>query len=64
MAKDPTPLTIKRKKGDDGYRVFSVRIPAALIDQIDQIAENANRSRNEIVTQMLEYGVANCKIED
>ena len=55
-------LIIKRR-GEDGYRVFSVRIPENLIAKIDGIATESGRSRNEVIGILLEYSVERCRIE-
>ena len=56
------PLKI-RKKSDDGYRVISVRIREDLLHRLDQIADETNRSRNEIISRILEHGLDNLDIE-
>lgn len=55
-------LVIKRK-GDDGYRVFSVRIREDILSRIDKIATETGRSRNEIIGILLEFAVDRCEIE-
>ena len=54
----------KALKGDDGYKVFSVRIRDDVSVKLDEISAKTNRSRNEIVGIMLEYGIENCEIEE
>ena len=49
-------------KGDDGYKVFSVRIKDEILDRLEKIAQNTNRSRNELINIMLEFGIENCEI--
>ncbi len=59
-------LIIKRKKlkGDDGYRTFSVRIKEETVDALEKIAEETNRSRNELINLLLDYAIENCEISD
>ena len=59
-------LIIKRKKlkGDDGYRTFSVRIKEETVDALERIAEETNRSRNELINLLLDYAIENCEISD
>lgn len=52
----------KRPKGEDGYKVFSIRIKEELADQINQIATQTGHSRNELIGQFLEFAVRNCRI--
>ena len=56
------PIKIK-KKADDGHRVISFRIREDLLAELDRIADTANRSRNEIITTILEHGIKNIEIE-
>lgn len=51
-------------KGDDGYKVFSIRIKETTVKNLDDISEKTNRSRNELINIMLEFGINNCVIED
>ncbi|MBQ8791059.1 MAG: ribbon-helix-helix protein, CopG family [Ruminiclostridium sp.] len=51
-------------KGEDGYKVFSVRIKENTVQQLDDICARTNRSRNEIIGIMLQYGIDNCIIEE
>ena len=48
-------IEIKKKKlrGEDGYKLLSIRIPLELYERLDQIAEEANTSRNEIINILL-----------
>ena len=59
-------LIIKRKKvkGDDGYRTFSIRIREETVDELEKIAEETNRSRNELINILLDYAIENCEISD
>jgi len=42
--------TIKiNKKGDDGYKVISVRIKEGTLNKIDDLSDKSNRSRNELI---------------
>ena len=60
-------IKIKKKsdrRGDDGYKVVSVRMKEELIGQLDQIATKANRSRNEVINLLLESAISIVKIEE
>lgn len=56
------PLKIKRK-GDDGYRLISVRIREDTLTEIDKLAGECNYSRNELINTILSHGVKNIEIE-
>ena len=61
MNDNQSRITI-RKRGDDGYRIFSIRIPEATAARIDQIANDTNRSRNEIIGILLDWASERCDI--
>ena len=47
-------LVIK-KRGDDGYKTFSIRIKNETVDKIDKIASESNLSRNQIIQEVLDF---------
>lgn len=59
---DKQDRVIIRKRGEDGYRVFSIRIPETVVTRIDQIAAESGRSRNEIIGILLDFAVERCDI--
>lgn len=58
-------LIINRKtfRGDDGYKVFSVRLKDATVAELDRMARETNRSRNELINLLLDFAVRNCEIQ-
>ncbi len=57
-------LILKRKmKGEDGYKTFSIRIKDETVDQLDQLSEETNRSRNELINVLLDYAIRNCEVK-
>lgn len=60
MKKDP--LIIK-KRGDDGNRIITVRIREDTLAELDRLAAESNRSRNELINLILAHGVKNIEIE-
>ena len=54
----------KRPKGDDGYKIFSVRVREETIESIDDIAAKTGRSRNELIGMFLKYAIDHCTIEE
>ena len=51
-------------KGDDGSKTFSIRIKDETVERLDKIADETNRSRNDIIGLMLDFGINNCEITD
>ena len=56
------PLVIK-KRGKDGYRIITVRIREETLAELDRLAAESNRSRNELINLILAHGVKNIEIE-
>lgn len=56
------PLKIK-KRGEDGYKLISVRIKEDTLKDLDKIASQTNYSRNELINLMLKHGTENIIIE-
>ena len=58
-------LVIQKKalKGEDGYITFSIRIKEEIAENLDELAKNTNRSRNELINILLAYAVKNCEVE-
>lgn len=50
------------KKGEDGYKVISVRIKEGTLNKIDDLSRKSNRSRNEIINIILESSVDDVEI--
>lgn len=58
-------LVINRKKlkGEDGYRVFSIRVRKETVCNLDRISQASNRSRNDIINLLLDYAIKNCEVK-
>lgn len=52
------------KHGDDSYKIISVRMKDELIERLDQLSAESNRSRNELINLLLNAAVDIVKIED
>ena len=55
-------LITKKLRGDDGYRVFSVRIRSEILDKINDLSDDTGRTRNELIAMLLEYALANSEV--
>lgn len=65
MADDKLIITKKGNvKGEDGYKVFSIRIKDETVAKLDEMAEQTSRSRNELINILLEYGIEKSEIAD
>jgi len=52
------------KRGDDGYKIVSVRMKDELIEKLDKLSADTNRSRNELINLLLSAAVDIVKIEE
>lgn len=57
------PLVIN-KRGEDGTRIISLRIKEFLLNQIDELSEKTNRSRNEIILTPIAHGLDDVQVEE
>lgn len=64
MGKDDLIVKPKRPKGEDGYKVFSIRIKEETVAKIDGISVQTGRSRNELIGKFLDFAVERCRIEE
>ena len=64
MAKKLEITKRSKIKGDDGYKVFSVRIKDEIVNMLDDLSAQTNRSRNELINLMLEFGIENCEVKE
>ena len=55
------PLRIK-KRGEDGNKVITVRVREEILRELDKVASDSNRSRNELINLILEHGLENLEI--
>lgn len=58
-------LIINKKslKGEDGYKTFSVRIKEETVVKLNHLANETNRSRNELINILLDYAVEHCQVK-
>ena len=57
------PLVIK-KRGEDGYRIITVRIREETLAELDRLAAESNRSRNELIGMALRYALEHMELKD
>ena len=51
-------------RGDDGYKVVSVRMKEELVEQLDLLSTKTNSSRNQLINLLLESAIEMVKIEE
>lgn len=55
--------TIKiKRRGEDGYKLISVRIKEDTLEALEKLAAETNYSRNEIINLLLRHGVEHAEI--
>lgn len=53
----------KRAKGEDGYKVFSIRVKEELVEKIDSLSTETGRSRNELIGLFIDYALERCQVD-
>ena len=56
-------LIISSRKFRGNSSVVSLRLPAEMIQSIDEIAEKTGRTRNEIIQKLIEFSLENLEIK-
>ncbi len=62
-----TEIKITKKgarKGDDGYKIVSVRMKEEMLERLDALSAKTNRSRNELINLLLDAAMDIVKIEE
>lgn len=57
MANNINIVSKDKQKAGSEYKIVSVRMRESLLDQLDTISSQTNRSRNEIINLLLESAV-------
>lgn len=52
------------RRGDDGYKIVSVRMKEELLERLDRLAAQTNRSRNELINLLLDSAMEIVKVEE
>lgn len=61
--KEKLIINKKSLKGEDGYKTFSIRIKDETVTNLDKLAEETNRSRNELINILLDYAIENSEVK-
>ena len=52
------------RRGDDGYKVVSVRMKEEMLERLDELSSQTNRSRNELINLLLDVAMKIVKVEE
>lgn len=52
------------RRGDDGYKIVSVRMKEEMLDRLDRLAAQTNRSRDELINLLLDSAMEIVKVEE
>ena len=50
------------RRGDDGYKIVSVRMKEEMLERLDRLAAQTNRSRNELINLLLDSAMEIVKV--
>lgn len=51
-------------RGEDEYKVVSVRMKESMLERLEELAAKTNRSRNELINLLIASALELVKIED
>ena len=57
-------IIVTKKKGEDGYKVTSVRLPEELLDRQNRITARTELSRNEVIITLLSQALDIAEIKE
>lgn len=63
----PDEITITKKnarRGDDGYKIVSVRMKEEMLERLDALSAQTNRSRNELINLLLDAAIQMVKVTE
>lgn len=52
------------RRGDDGYKIVSARMKEEMLERLDRLAAQTNRSRNELINLLLDSAMEIVKVEE
>ncbi len=52
------------KKADDGYKIVSVRMKDELLERLEALSAQTNRSRNELINLLLNAAIDIVRVEE
>ena len=52
------------RRGDDGYKVVSVRMKEEMLERLDELSSQTSRSRNELINLLLDAAMKIVKVEE
>ena len=64
MAKEIKITKKAARRGDDGYKIVSVRMRDEMIARLDALSSETNRSRNELINLLLDAALPLVHIEN
>ena len=54
MSKDGITIETMKPRGEDGMKTFSIRIKTEINDELIRLADQTNRSKNQVIGILLE----------
>lgn len=64
MAKEIKITKKLNRKGDDGYKIVSVRMKEETLEKLEALSSKSNRSRNELINILLSSAIDLAIIEE
>lgn len=51
-------------RGEDGFKVFSIRVKDIHVAALDALAAQSNRSRNELINIFIDWGLSHSVVDE
>lgn len=64
MENEKLIIKSKHTRGEDGYKVFSIRVKEETVFKIDEIAQQTGHSRNELIGKFLDFALERIVIKN
>lgn len=64
MAEEIVIRKRSNKRGEDGYKIVSVRMKDEMLERLDKLSAETNRSRNELINLLLDSAMGIVKVID
>lgn len=57
-------IIVPKRKGEDGYKVTSVRLPEDLFERLNQFTAKTELSRNEVIVTLLSQALDIAEVKE
>ena len=59
---DTKLIITKKLRGEDGYKVFSIRVKDDTVERINTLSKQTGRTRNELIGMLLDFALDHSEV--